>query len=349
MKVNFVKMSLLQIIRNILKGVKIRGYRSIFLANTARLGQYSRVLAPTFTLKDSSTAAINLGNNVSIGSFTELQVWDGNVMVIKEQSSINDNCKILGDVLIEKYCLFSANIFASSGNHYASVNPTWLIKDQDSFVLLDEERQKNHSRKIHFEEDCWIGYGAFVKQGIHIGRGAIVGAYTIVTKDIPPYSVQIGSPNKEIKKRVNFSPPLEINCLTDSDLPYFYRGFGHNRSELKISRNANIIYSDAESIVTLAKLDAMKCLHISGKNLCFPNIIQMTLYFNESHYWKVDIASEKFDLSFNMIEGILTIENILPERVGADLVQYSVIRIASSVIKSNQHKYCFGISQVKLT
>lgn len=49
------------------------------------------------------------------------------------------------------------------------------------------------------EEDVWIGINVTLLAGTHIGRGAIIGACSVVTKDIPPYSIAVGNPAKVIK------------------------------------------------------------------------------------------------------------------------------------------------------
>jgi virginiamycin A acetyltransferase len=49
--------------------------------------------------------------------------------------------------------------------------------------------------------DVWIGYKAVIMPGITIGDGAIIAAKTVVTKDVPPYSVVGGNPSRLIKKR----------------------------------------------------------------------------------------------------------------------------------------------------
>ena len=46
---------------------------------------------------------------------------------------------------------------------------------------------------IQIEDDVWIGYEALILQGVKIGRGSIIGARSVVTKDIPPYSVYVGT------------------------------------------------------------------------------------------------------------------------------------------------------------
>ncbi|EKG17142.1 hypothetical protein MPH_05596 [Macrophomina phaseolina MS6] len=53
---------------------------------------------------------------------------------------------------------------------------------------------------VRIEDDCWIGGQVIILPGVTIGKGSTVGAGAVVTKDIPPYSVAIGSPAKVIKK-----------------------------------------------------------------------------------------------------------------------------------------------------
>lgn len=50
-------------------------------------------------------------------------------------------------------------------------------------------------------DDVWIGHGTIVRSGVRIGNGAIIGAGSVVTKDVPPYSIYAGSPARFIKMR----------------------------------------------------------------------------------------------------------------------------------------------------
>lgn len=56
---------------------------------------------------------------------------------------------------------------------------------------------------IIIDDDVWIGYGATIVSGVHIGQGAVIAAGAVVTKDIPPYAVVGGVPAKVIKYRFN--------------------------------------------------------------------------------------------------------------------------------------------------
>lgn len=57
----------------------------------------------------------------------------------------------------------------------------------------------NTYKDIIVEEDVWIGINVTLLSGAHIGRGAIIGACSVVTKKIPPYAVAVGNPAKVIK------------------------------------------------------------------------------------------------------------------------------------------------------
>jgi acetyltransferase-like isoleucine patch superfamily enzyme len=50
-------------------------------------------------------------------------------------------------------------------------------------------------------DDCWIGANSVIVAGVHIGTGSIVGAGSIVTHDVPAYSVAVGNPAKVVKRR----------------------------------------------------------------------------------------------------------------------------------------------------
>jgi maltose O-acetyltransferase len=53
---------------------------------------------------------------------------------------------------------------------------------------------------VRIEQDAWIGTGSIILPNITIGKGAVVGAGAVVTKDVPPYTVVVGVPASAIKK-----------------------------------------------------------------------------------------------------------------------------------------------------
>lgn len=58
-----------------------------------------------------------------------------------------------------------------------------------------------HFPPFHIDDDVWIGTRAIIMPGVTIGKGAIIGAGAVVTKDVPPYAIVVGAPAKIIKYR----------------------------------------------------------------------------------------------------------------------------------------------------
>ena len=59
--------------------------------------------------------------------------------------------------------------------------------------VLGENSEAMSKGDITVDNDVWIGYGATIMSGVHIGQGAIVAAGAVVTKDVPPYAIVGGS------------------------------------------------------------------------------------------------------------------------------------------------------------
>jgi acetyltransferase-like isoleucine patch superfamily enzyme len=57
------------------------------------------------------------------------------------------------------------------------------------------------ARGIVLENDVWIGAGAVVLDGVRIGQGSVLGAGSVITKCLPPYSVAVGNPARVIRSR----------------------------------------------------------------------------------------------------------------------------------------------------
>ena len=68
---------------------------------------------------------------------------------------------------------------------------------------------------IIVDDDVWIGLRTIVLSGVHIGKGSVIGAGSVITKDIPPYSIVVGSPGKVIGSR--FSEDV-ISILESIDI-----------------------------------------------------------------------------------------------------------------------------------
>ena len=54
---------------------------------------------------------------------------------------------------------------------------------------------------VRIGSDCWIGMGVCILAGVQIGQGCVIGAGSVVVKDLEPYSVAVGNPAKAVKSR----------------------------------------------------------------------------------------------------------------------------------------------------
>lgn len=94
-----------------------------------------------------------------------------------------------GKLIIKKGAGLSSNICIITGNHGRSVDATFRsVKGTD----LSQDIEKD----TIIEEEAWIGANAIICSGVTVGRGANVGAGSVLRNSVPPYSVVIGNPAK---------------------------------------------------------------------------------------------------------------------------------------------------------
>ena len=75
------------------------------------------------------------------------------------------------------------------------------LSGQDTELFTTVPRLRNELEPITIGHDVWIGAGVTLKPGITIGQGAVIAAKSLVTKDVPPYSIWGGVPARLIKMR----------------------------------------------------------------------------------------------------------------------------------------------------
>jgi acetyltransferase-like isoleucine patch superfamily enzyme len=222
----------------------VRG--SFVYESSSSIGKGANIIVP-------SGAGLMLGESCYIGRNVEL--GPGERVKIGDHTSVQDRCVVLGDVTIGNYCLFSYNVYISSGKHYFDFMPWCLIKDQDLFASEDKELAAQHSKPVVIEDDCWIGINVVVMPGVTIGKGAVIGANSVVNRDIEPYAVVAGAPAKVVKKRLDFVPQRSITYSNPHDWPYFYSGFKISKASLAKNADYNGLIVENEFVL---------CLDVSG-------------------------------------------------------------------------------------
>lgn len=143
--------------------------------------------------------------NIIVGDYTYYDDYEGSENF---EEHVTHHYEFLGDKLvIGKFCAIARGVeFVMNGaNHRMNSVTTY------PFNIMGHGWQKaapaltdlSFKGDTVIGNDVWIGQNVTVMPGVHIGDGAIIGANTTVTKDIPPYCIAGGNPAKIIKKRFN--------------------------------------------------------------------------------------------------------------------------------------------------
>lgn len=132
---------------------------------------------------------------------------------------------ILDGVRIGRFCSIGPYVRVVTGRHptkkIVSTHPAFYsIRHQVGFgyaesQLVDEFAYADEATRatVIIGNDVWIGHGATLVAGIRIGDGAVIGASSLVTKDVAPFTINFGVPSKTVSHRFD---PEEIALLLDS-------------------------------------------------------------------------------------------------------------------------------------
>lgn len=168
--------------------------------------------------------------NVSIGSFTYGVL---NIYSLYIQSSEKLN--------IGNFVSIAPNVqFLLGANHQTDTITTYPLYSR--FIEYDKIDALSKG-EITIEDEVWLGTNTIVFSGVNIGKGAIIASGSIVTKDVPPYSIYGGNPAKLIKMRFSediIKEFLEFNLM---DIP-----------TEKIKENIGLFYKKINSVDDIKKL-----------------------------------------------------------------------------------------------
>lgn len=176
--------------------IKMSLKRKLYIFNRLtykRFGKHSVIKKPMMII---GKKYIEIGCNTTIRDGARIEMlpqWNG----VKYHPSliVGDNCTfeqeahlISSDkITIGRNCLFSARCFITTVNHdYSSVGINLLKQGIDS-------------KEVSIGDNCFFGMDVKIFPEVHIGDNVIVGANSIVMKDIPSYSVCVGTPARIIK------------------------------------------------------------------------------------------------------------------------------------------------------
>lgn len=147
---------------------------------------------------------VSIGNNVKIGRRCVIECWDSYhagaefelspMLIIGDYSAIGDDSHISCTQKMEigNGVRMGRKIFITDNNHGSS--------QREMLDIIPFDRPLTSSGPVIIEDNVWIGEKVSIMPNVHIGRGAIIAANAVVTKDVPAYAVVGGCPAKIIKQ-----------------------------------------------------------------------------------------------------------------------------------------------------
>lgn len=162
------------------------------IGKNSQIGQNFSIINPD---------GISIGDNFSGGC--DIALWSWNAVNIK-----GDDCKLIikNNVSITDRCIISAANRIEIGNGCLLGRDTFITDNSHGEnISINELNISPHERNIFSKgtviigDNVWTGKNVCIMPNVKIGNGAIIGANPVVTHNIPPYSVAVGSPAKVIK------------------------------------------------------------------------------------------------------------------------------------------------------
>lgn len=143
--------------------------------------------------------------------------------VFMRGSTVGKYCYIgaytsINNAVIGNYCSIAPQVQIGAMEH--------AINDLSTNTWLSDKG--NDAEMTFIGHDVWIAAGCIIRQGAHIGNGAVIGANSFVNKDIPPYAVAVGSPAKVIRFR------FPDNMIADLQMSEYYTLTPPRKSKCKL-------------------------------------------------------------------------------------------------------------------
>ncbi|MBE9182207.1 acyltransferase [Oculatella sp. LEGE 06141] len=167
-----------------------------------KIGDRVQLCAYAYLEVSTETGQICVGNRVRLDRGVDIRSHEYGTVEIGDRTRIGPYSCLSGQIIkIGKDCLIASHAGIYANNH--------IFADRHHNI----NQQGRTYQGIVIEDDCWLGSGVRVMDGVTIGKGSVIGAGAVVTKDIPPYSVAVGVPARVIAQRGSKEHELEPTDL----------------------------------------------------------------------------------------------------------------------------------------
>ena len=143
---------------------------------------------------------ISIGDSTFIGDYVTLTAWPESAVSHETGIVIGSGCSI-GDfnhISAINRIVIGNNLL--TGKWVSIIDNSHGLSDYDNLKLPPLERNVTSKGPIVIGDNVWIGDKVSILPGVNIGDGAVIGANSVVTKDVPPYTIVAGVP-AQIKKQ----------------------------------------------------------------------------------------------------------------------------------------------------
>lgn len=169
-------------------------FRTKLLEKRARLFRFPMVIR--------GRKYIDFGEQLTTGVGCRFDCFPGNEpstkkLVFGKNVQINDYVHIvaMNKVIIGDNVLMASHVFISDNSHGC-----YKGCDNDSNPMVPPTKREYYTAPISIGNNSWIGEGVIIMPGVTIGEGCVIGAHSVVSRNIPNYSIAVGSPAKIIKQ-----------------------------------------------------------------------------------------------------------------------------------------------------
>lgn len=187
--------------RRYLAGLNVRGYvspQATIFHGDCKLGRNVFIGDRVVVYRAERGGRIDIGDRVRIYGDSCLETGDGGTLSIGAETSIHLRCHLMA---------YKSSIVIGRG---VALAPNCALYPYDHGLApgVPIRQQALESRgSIVIDDEAWLGANVTVLSGVRIGKGAVVGAGSVVTRDVPDGCIAIGAPARVVKTRQDIAQP----------------------------------------------------------------------------------------------------------------------------------------------